>query len=563
LSHLGNTHHQHLLLRYCLDACRVTHFLRGVPCSPGCLTLLAQGRECVLQVLRDTLGNVQLDPFAATQACLPLRLGGCGIKDPLLVRIPARIAGIMSYLRQAQVLGFPTSCCPGNPPLDTLAVLLEARVGLGDNFEPLTDWLPAPLLPPTSCRLTLTESKYASQKWWSDAWYHAVRSGLAAKATLRDRCRLELQSASHSTAWMDWVQQADSRGVFESTEYRLLLRWWLGLPLFPGDAGKACPSGCGQTLDVFGDHLVACHRNLLTQRHNGVRDALQGVLQRFGVACRREVPLACRLQRPGDLAIDHLGPKPILVDLTGIHPLAPGRVWSVDGCRRALVDAEEEKLNKYAVNCAAEGYSFEPLAFHCWSGLGPISGSLVNRLVKQLVGDSQGWRKTMVSAAVRHSISATLMGFVAKQLTPALTVRPRWTIPDALLEEALAAQTPAALPAGDMDIDQSQPRLPADLPPDPFQAPVAPCDLLTIQGSVTDGEPAPNPQPDPTELPGALGVGAPGARRQGARLLSAALSELAPEYTAVRGRGGTVVTVRPAFLPVAARTRGRNSAPIT
>jgi hypothetical protein len=81
LGHLGNTHHQHLLLRYCLDACRVTHFLRGVPCTPTCLALLVQGRECVLQVLRDTLGNVQLDPFAATQACLPLRLGGCGIKD--------------------------------------------------------------------------------------------------------------------------------------------------------------------------------------------------------------------------------------------------------------------------------------------------------------------------------------------------------------------------------------------------------------------------------------------------------------------------------------------------
>jgi hypothetical protein len=313
---------------------------------------------------------------------------------------------------------------------------------------------------------------------------------------------------------------------------------------------------------VFGDHLVACHRNLLTQRHNGVRDALQGVLQRFGVACRREVPLACRLQRPGDLAIDHLGPKPILVDLTGVHPLAPGRVWSVENCRKALVDAEEEKLNKYAVNCAAEGYSFEPLAFHCWGGLGPISSSLVNRLVKQLVGDSQGWRKTMVGAAIRHSISATLMGFVAKQLTPALAVRPRWTIPEALLEEVLAAQAP--VPAeGDMDIDQSQPRLPADLPPDPFLAPVAPCDLLTIKGHTALAEPPPQnplPQPTPEDLQGA-GAPAPGASRQGARLLSAALGELAPEYTAARARVGTVVTVRPAFVPVAARTRGRNSAP--
>jgi hypothetical protein len=172
---------------------------------------------------------------------------------------------------------------------------------------------------------------------------------------------------------MGWVHQADSRGVFDSSEYRLLLRWWLGLPLFPGDAGLECPTGCGCTLDPFGDHLVACHRNQLTLRHNGVRDALQGVLQRFGVACRREVPLACRLQRPGDLAIDHLGPRPILVDLVGTHPLAPGKARSVASCRQALGEAEQVKIERYHTNCAAEGYSFEPLAFHCWSGLGPIS----------------------------------------------------------------------------------------------------------------------------------------------------------------------------------------------
>jgi hypothetical protein len=269
------------------------------------------------------------------------------------------------------------------------------------------------------------------------------------------------------------------------------------------------------------------------------------------------------LQRPGDLAIDHLGPKPILVDLTGIHPLAPGRSWSVENCRKALVDAEEEKLNKYAVNCAAEGYSFEPLAFHCWGGLGPTSSSLMNRLVKQLVGDSQGWRKVMVGAAIRHSISTTLMSFVAKQLTPALAVRPRWTIPEALMEDVLAAQAPAPV-EGDMDIDQSQPRLPADLLPDPFLAPVAPCDLLTIQGHTACVEPS-LPQPTAEGLPGAPGAEPPlpGASRQGARLLSAALGELAPEYSAARARVGTVVSVRPAFFPVAARTRGRNSATTT
>ena len=116
LSHLGHPHHQHLLVRYCLDACRVVHFLRGTPASPAMLQLLSQARDALMQVLRDSVGSTPLDAFAEAQACLPLRKGGCGIKDPLLVRVPARIAGILTYLHRCRSLGL-LECGPHNPPL--------------------------------------------------------------------------------------------------------------------------------------------------------------------------------------------------------------------------------------------------------------------------------------------------------------------------------------------------------------------------------------------------------------------------------------------------------------
>ena len=404
-------------------------------------------------------------------------------------------------------------------------VLQEAKATLGANFAPLVDWLPAP----DTLKLTLGEHKHQSQRWWSDAWYKA-RASMLGKATLRDRCRLELQGMSHTSAWMGWVHQPESRGVYDPSEYRLLLRWWLGLPLFPGDAGRPCPAGCGSTLDPFGDHLVACHRNQLTQRHHGVRDALQGVLGRFGVTCRREVPLADRLQIPGDLAVDHLGPQPILVDLTFIHPLAPGQPRSVELCKRALVDAEQQKLDRYAVNCAAEGYSFEPLAFHCWGGMGPVSSSLVNRPIKQIVGDAQGWRKTMVSEAVRHAISSTLMKYVAQQLSLSSAVHPRWTLPEALFEEVLAAQPM---------LRDGPALLPRDLPP--------PQDLFALGTAV----------PTPLVIaPTAGPLGSP-VRPALAGLFPGAMLELNPEYEAQRSLAGMVITCRPAFQPVAARTRAR------
>ena len=296
------------------------HFLRGVPASPIILRLLGQAREALLQVLRDCVGPTPLDAFAETQACLPLRLGGCGIKDPTQVRVPARIAGILTYLHHAAKLGFPPQCNTAQPPPDLLPLLQQARLALGDNFDPLPEWLGG-----TNGNVVLRniEPKHRSQRWWSDAWYKAIRINLAERAFLRDRKRLKLQSMAHTTAWMQWVPLPDGRATYEPSEYRLLLRFWLGLHVIPGDAGQPCPH-CGQALDSFGDHLVSCTKNNLTQRHHSVCRALQEVLAKFGVACRREVPLASRLQRPGDLAIDNLGERPILVDLTCHHPLAPG-----------------------------------------------------------------------------------------------------------------------------------------------------------------------------------------------------------------------------------------------
>ena len=113
------------------------------------------------------------------------------------------------------------------------------------------------------------ESNHRSQQWWSEKWYVAHFRSLLSKATLRDRCRLELQAMSNTTAWMQWVQAPDSRATFEPSEYRILLRWWLGLPLIPGDAGRPCPC-CGEALDPYGDHLVSCDKNHPTQRHHAV-----------------------------------------------------------------------------------------------------------------------------------------------------------------------------------------------------------------------------------------------------------------------------------------------------
>ena len=63
------------------------------------------------------------------------------------------------------------------------------------------------------------------------------------------------------------------RTEIPDTEFRLLLRWWLGLPLLPvGATLPGCPL-CRGSIDPFGDHFVCCEQNGCTQRHNAFRNA--------------------------------------------------------------------------------------------------------------------------------------------------------------------------------------------------------------------------------------------------------------------------------------------------
>ena len=116
---------------------------------------------------------------------------------------------------------------------------------------------------------------------------------------LRDQIRLRLQSMRHTTAWMQTVPKYGVPTTIPGGEYRTLLRWWLGMPLFHGDSARPCPL-CNDAMDPFGDHLVSCRFNSLAERHHDVRKALADCLQGAGIACIPKDSLPGSMQRPRD-----------------------------------------------------------------------------------------------------------------------------------------------------------------------------------------------------------------------------------------------------------------------
>jgi hypothetical protein len=331
---------------------------------------------------------------------------------------PARIGGIVSFLSRAEQLELPIEA--SQTPADFVARLSEVEARVGGDMEPIKAWK-------ESGKPTLQEVRHSKQSWWTGKVHEAMHRDLLAIATERDQCRLKLQGMPHTTAWMMHVPNGGLGRRMEPSEYRIVLKWWLGMRLVGGDAGGPCPC-CGESMDTMGDHMVSCNHNHLARRHDAVRDALAWTLREHGIACRTEVTVGGKL-RPADVGVDGFDPEgPVAIDLVGHHVLSPGAERRVATIGSSLAAKETAKVAKNGPVCAAAGWQFTPLGFHMWGGFGPMGSSFMSRVVRQILGDSQGWARQHKSTTLWQGISSTIMRFVAQQLLPMTAVRAECTL---------------------------------------------------------------------------------------------------------------------------------------
>ena len=93
----------------------------------------------------------------------------------------------------------------------------------------------------------------------------------------------------------------------EANEMQVLLKWWLGLPVFPEAAlCPTCLKGRNQVLDPLGHHALTCHSGpSVVRRHNELRDCLFRYCQL--------AHLAPQLEKGGNLGHDQKRPADILL----------------------------------------------------------------------------------------------------------------------------------------------------------------------------------------------------------------------------------------------------------
>lgn len=87
---------QHCLVRTCVDACKVAFVLRG---SDAFMhpELLRRADGALRHCFTAILGGEPVGDADWAQICLPMRLGGCGVRSPSLLAAPARVAAMLNW----------------------------------------------------------------------------------------------------------------------------------------------------------------------------------------------------------------------------------------------------------------------------------------------------------------------------------------------------------------------------------------------------------------------------------------------------------------------------------
>jgi hypothetical protein len=401
---------RHALLRYCLDGCRVVHLLRSTEyeeASDHPALLRARLQEAV----QDLLGT-GLSEETWEQACLPIRLGGLGITDPDVVQPAARVAALLNLgMHGTQAVGVPADVL-ATPAPDMQVTLCRLQAQLGPNMDPLASWLAG------TTTLDSATKEHATQKWWAEKVSDAQSQRLDNVGSARDRVRRACQKGPVATGWLRALPNRALHTDFSDTEYRLLLRWWLGLPILPvGVTLPGCPL-CRGSIDPFGDHFVCCEQNGSTQRHNAFRNAFHEMCVRYGIAVEKEAQCVAG-RRPADiLLLQWSRGQHVAVDFVCTHPAGLAQhPLVVDNAKRHCNRAETRKVQADGPPCEEKGWGFSPFALSTWGGLGTSAKAVLFEVTKRATADLRGWPQTQALLQIREGLSVTLMRAIARQLT--------------------------------------------------------------------------------------------------------------------------------------------------
>ena len=395
--HLRHSQVSLMLLRQSLGICRVTHILRTV--DP---TAISAELEALDSIYLDTfrfLAFSDLTPDAWVQGGLPIKLGGVGLAHctdvaPLAYGFSGKCSDLkLPTSASLPPKAFVSACSLISPAL--CPAVAELKHAAETSSEPLKH----------------SDPQAQSQHWWTTSLHAKSLRDLISRASARDRVRLQSLQLPLSGSWLTALPSSKLGLSFSSSEFEVLLRTRLGLPVYHSRPGP-CPL-CGDALDSFGDHATCCAKSNLTARHNGVTSAIGRVLASAGLTVTYEVAVAGKL-RPADVHVRGLSfPEPDVLDATVVNPMAG---FDDPAAADRVARAERHKHEKYDELCQRAKVKLTAFGVSTLGGVGPEAYMFLGRIREKFIQEHGKTEGSVLAQEAMERISVACQRGVAAQL---------------------------------------------------------------------------------------------------------------------------------------------------
>lgn len=345
------------ILRFSLSAPKLMHVLRAAPCFEH--SMLADF-DSVLRECLSTIVNVDLTDNQWSQASLPVRKGGLGIR---LVSQLAPSAFLASAVGTRSLQDLILSKCGSNID-EHSSRALALWSSLHNACAPVED---------LACK---------QKRWDQPIVDRAFQVLLEAASAPMDRARLLAVSAERSSDWLHALPVSSCGLLMDDEAVRVAVGFRLGAKVCEP---HACP--CGAQVDARGIHCLSCRQGPgRIMRHNHINDIIWRALTKAHIPASKEPSGLSRSdgKRPdGVTLIPWKSGKSAIWDVTVCDTLAMSYIGSTSiEAGSAAEGAASKKISKYLE--LAQSYKFFPVAFETFGPLNSVGSDFISDIGKAL-----------------------------------------------------------------------------------------------------------------------------------------------------------------------------------
>eukprot|EP01127_Copromyxa_protea_P014070 TRINITY_DN386_c0_g1_i8.p1 TRINITY_DN386_c0_g1~~TRINITY_DN386_c0_g1_i8.p1 ORF type:complete len:1404 (-),score=287.75 TRINITY_DN386_c0_g1_i8:242-4453(-) len=373
------------LLRNCAGFCRINYLARSLDCSTTNQLSLDFDR-LTESVLVNLLGVASMPGEALTQAQLPIREGGLGLRSSFSHLGAARLASVNAnrglvtrILRATQHHIDEEREVPPHSLVD----------------EPLQVFAEAIATPPVDIAENVRDSKV--QRELSTLIDSFNRQELLNKLPIYDKARVMSNKGRYGAVILNSVGIKAMGTTLTGHEFRTFIVHRLGLRVLFNEE-TTCPVCKSHKLDADGFHAAMCKfGGSLQRRHDKIRNIIYEFCRSamWNPILEKEVIARGERAIPGDIFIPSAGDdnQGVAVDVTITHPQTERMVSrAAHTPLAAVMAAEAAKRAKHGQLCENAGITFVPFAIDFYGGVGPEAEAFIKRTAEAIAARRGGNR---------------------------------------------------------------------------------------------------------------------------------------------------------------------------